>query len=114
MASLRIAAQTVVRARIAWYHPDQLLQLDVRMVVFHHTAAPTVDKDQTALYQLDLQRDQLKATSICLLVLMEESDQAVRLGQHHRQLVHRPHQLDVLMAEFLLIVVPMADRVLTV
>lgn len=83
------------------------------MVAYHHTAALTVDKDRTVLYQLDLQRGQLKATSIYLLVQMEEQDLAVRLAQRHNQLVHRPRQLAVLMAEFLLIAARMADRVLT-
>lgn len=73
------------------------------MVAYHHTAALTVDKDRTVLYQLDLQRDQLKATSIYLLVQMEEPDLAVRLAQRLSQLVHRPRQRAA----------RMVDRVLT-
>lgn len=50
----------------------QRLQLDVQMVECHHIVVRTEDKDQTVLYQLDLQRDQLKATNIYLRVQMEE------------------------------------------
>lgn len=89
------AAPTAVKDPTAWYlqdqHRVQQLLLDAPMAVFLHTAAPTVARDRTVSYLLDHQRDQLKAMNICLLALMAELDQIVRLdhSQLHSQHGHR-------------------------